>query len=87
MFVHDGHCALGLVSPSTLQPTITDCMNDCIGRGDNIGYFAYKTVRDNSQCACYESKFGCPDDDDFPDHNSYLIVRGGELLFCILIFN
>ena len=77
LFVHDGHCASGWVPPSTSQPSISDCLNECINRGRNVGYIAFRNGTRNTDCACYELSSGCPDDNLWPEHNAYMIVRKG----------
>ena len=80
-FVHKGHCASGWDAPSTSQPSITDCLNECINRGNDIGYFAFRNGTRKTDCACYFLTYGCPDDNQWPEHNSYLIVKKGVLKY------
>ena len=71
-FLHRGHCAAGWDNgPNTNQATILNCRDECAGR-PNIGYFAYGA---DNNCACYFSNSGCPDDNQYEDHNAYRIVR------------
>ena len=77
-FKHQGHCNGGWDGgPNTNQDSIMDCRNECLSRtkfGSEIGYFAYKT---GSNCACYLTNGGCPDDNKHNDHKAYFIVTPG----------
>lgn len=76
-FVHDGHCAAGWINANTMQPTIEGCSTKCFGE-DSCGYFAYNAG--SRECALFTSGGGCPDDDSWPDHNSYRIHRQARKL-------
>ena len=72
-FKHQGHCAAGWDGgPNTNQESILDCRNDCATRS-GVGYFAYKR---GSNCECYFSNGGCPDDNYYNDHKAYRILKG-----------
>ena len=60
-----------------------------------VGYFTIGTNKYYEYCTCYTTAAGCPDDDLFPDYNSYSILRKGKycnklklvnILFSAVIF-
>ena len=75
-FVHDGHCNGGYIS-STSGVSLKGCRDHC-AKLPKAGYFAYSTA--GKKCACYSTAGGCPDDNQYPDYDSFGILRKGNFM-------
>ena len=54
--------------------SVGECREHC-EKEPIAGYFAYR--ENEKQCRCYTLADKCPDDDQYPNFNAYLIVREG----------
>merc|ERR1719456_106974 len=76
-FVHNGHCGAGWIDgANTRESSIGECASQCRSNSA-CAYFSYNAVcvdcalTDGMNCALYNAAAGCPDDNQYPDHNSY----------------
>jgi len=76
-FVHEGHCAGGLVigNPYSGTTSLYECRNHCAKRA-GAGYFDYSWEK--KLCSCYSTVVGCPGDERLKDINTYRILREGR---------
>ena len=71
-FVHDGHCNGGFISGThQVGLSLKGCRDHCSALPE-AGYFSYST--EGQTCSCYSTVGGCPDDNLYPTHNSYLLT-------------
>jgi len=74
-FVHDGHCAGGWINANTRQSDATSCATQCRNR-PGCGYFAFNDEKpEGTNCALYKKVGGCPDDNRYPEYNSYRMME------------
>merc|ERR1740129_1628702 len=72
-FLHNGHCASGWMGNNRNVDTVDECATIC-GEREGCGYFAYdNSISSITNCATYFGSDGCPDDNLFPEYNSYKI--------------
>ena len=73
-FVHDGHCNGGYIADS-IGLSLKGCRDSCSELLE-AGYFSYAPF--GQFCSCYLTAGGCPDDNLYPEYDSYSIIRPGN---------